>query len=315
MPCVRTACTLHMSGKPGGSFLAYTVVPSNALVTTRRTCYGSCVSGAAAELLLKFCVSCGWLGSESDSAATVLATHVSCGRRASDAPNRMQKIPQRSHVQRAGPVPSRYLQHVFAVPPATCPYGGVRVCTSVARRRCVEGTTHVRRTHGYILPAQSIYSALITTVIPAVVHLTGVIVKLGMVSEEINRYFFIGWTKRAGQLRWLPCGATSPWLRVLITGHVLLSAPFISHFSCWQKHFLLLPYFGLHTFGWSWWAYCFPPRLFGALTLRFGSHLLAELTITLGIISFKTINFPVDTRRNSNVIMTSKRRRDVVLTS
>ena len=116
---------------------------SNASVTTRRTCYGSCVSGAATELPLKFCVSCGWLGSESDSAATVPATHVSCGRRASDAPKRTQKIPQRRHVKRTGAVPSRYLQRAFAVPPATCPYGGVRVCTSVARHRCVEGTTHV----------------------------------------------------------------------------------------------------------------------------------------------------------------------------
>ena len=132
---------------------------SNASVTTRRTCYSSCVSGAAAELRLKFCVSCGWLGSESDSPATVLATHVSCGRRASDAMNRTQKIPQRRHVQRTGAVPSRYLQRAFAVPSASCPYGGVRVCTSMARRRCVEGTTHVRRTHGHILHAQSIYIA------------------------------------------------------------------------------------------------------------------------------------------------------------
>ena len=67
--------------------------------------------------------------------------------------------------------------------------------------------------------------------------------------------FFIGWTKRVGKLRCLPCGATSPWLRVLIISHVILSAPFISHFSCWQKHFLLLPYFGgLRTFCWSWWT-------------------------------------------------------------
>ena len=133
----------------------------NASVTTRRTCYGSCVFGAAAELRLKFCVSCGWLGSENNSAATVPATHVSCGRHVSDAPNRTQKIPQRRYVERTGAVPSRYLQRAFSVPPATCPYGGVRVCTSVARRRCVEGTTHVRRTHGYILPTQSIYSELI----------------------------------------------------------------------------------------------------------------------------------------------------------
>ena len=42
--------------------------------------------------------------------------------------------------------------------PATCPYGGVRVCTSVARRRCVEGTTHVRRTHGHnsLRPTQDV---------------------------------------------------------------------------------------------------------------------------------------------------------------
>ena len=79
-----------------------------------------------------------------------------------DAPNRTQKIPQRRHVQRTGAVPSRYLQRVFAVPRATCPYGGVRICISVARRRCVEGTTHMRRTHGHTLPAQSIYSEIIT---------------------------------------------------------------------------------------------------------------------------------------------------------
>ena len=77
-------------------------------------------------------------------------------RRASDAPNRTQKIPQRRHVQRTDAVPSRYLQRAFPMPPAMCLYGGVCVCTSVARRRCVEG-----------------------------------------------------WTKRVGQLRWLPCGATS----------------------------------------------------------------------------------------------------------
>ena len=125
----------------------------NASATTRRTCYGSCVSGAAAELRLKFCVSCGWLGSESDSATTVPATHVSCGRRASDASNRMQKIPQRRHVQRTGAVPSRYLQRAFAEPPATCPFGGVHVCTSVARRRCVEGKlTCVARTDVSSLP-------------------------------------------------------------------------------------------------------------------------------------------------------------------
>ena len=146
------------------------------------------MSGAAAELRLKLCVSCGWLGSESDYVATVPATHVCCGCRASDAPNCTQKIPQRRHVQRTGAVPSRYLQRAFAVPPATCPYGGG------------------------------------------------------------------------------------------------------SHFSCWQKHFLLLPYFGLRTFWWSWWTDRFPLHLFGALTLRFGSHLLTELTITLGIISFKAIN-------------------------
>ena len=138
------------------------IISPYASVTTRRTCYGSCVSGAAAELRLKFCVSCDWLGSESDFAATAPATHVSCGRRASDALNRTQNIPQRRHVQGTGAVPSQYLQQAFAVPPATCPYGGVRVCTSVARRWCVEGTTHVHRTHGHILPAQRIYSELIT---------------------------------------------------------------------------------------------------------------------------------------------------------
>ena len=69
---------------------------------------------------------------------------------------------RKSHSERTSAVPSRYLQRAFAVPPATCPYGGVRVCTSVAWRRCVEGTAHVRRTHGHILPAQSIYSELIT---------------------------------------------------------------------------------------------------------------------------------------------------------
>ena len=117
-------------------------IKCNASVTTRRTCYGSCVAVAVAELSLKFCVSCDWLGSESDSAVTVPATHVSCGRHASDAPNRTQKIPQRRHVQRT--VPSWYLQGAFAVPPATCPYGGVRVCTSVARRR----TSDVRFQYG-----------------------------------------------------------------------------------------------------------------------------------------------------------------------
>ena len=129
---------------------------------TRRTSYGSRVPGVAAELPLKFCTSCGWLGSERDSAATVPATHVSCGCRASGTPNRMQKIPQWRHVQRTGAVPSWYPQRAFAVPPATCPYGGVRVCTSVAWCRCVEGTTQVRRTDGHILPAQSLYSKLIT---------------------------------------------------------------------------------------------------------------------------------------------------------
>ena len=132
------------------TYISYQRWCIHASVTTRRTCYGSCVSGAAAELRLKFCVSSGWLGSKTDSAANVPAMHVSCGRRAFDAPNRTQKILQRRHVKRTGAVPSRYLQRAFAVPQATCPYGGVRVCTSVARRRCVEGTTHVRRTHGHI---------------------------------------------------------------------------------------------------------------------------------------------------------------------
>ena len=104
---------------------------------------------------------------------------------------------RKSHSEGTFNVLAPCLRGTFNVPPTTCPYGGVRVCTSVARRRCVEGTTHVRRTHGHILPAQNVY---------------------------------------------------------------------------------------------SWWPDRFPAHLFGALTLRFGSHLLAELTITLGIISFKTIN-------------------------
>ena len=96
--------------------------------TSRPGTQNSCVSGAAAELRLKFCVSCGWLGSENDSAATVAATHVSCGRRASGAPNRTQKIPQRRHVQ---PV-STYWRRAFAVP-STC----VRRATGhVSLRRC-----------------------------------------------------------------------------------------------------------------------------------------------------------------------------------
>ena len=166
--CIKTSSSWFYSD----AFLSWNLmkllwVMLNASVTTRRTCYGSCVPGAAAELRLKFCVCCGWLGSESDSAATVLAMHISCGRRASDTLNCMQKIPQWRHVQRTGAVPSRYLQRVFAVPPATCPYGGVRVCTSVARRRCVEGIIHVRPTPGHVLPAQSIYSELITG-IPAI---------------------------------------------------------------------------------------------------------------------------------------------------
>ena len=69
---------------------------------------------------------------------------------------------RKSHSEGTLNVLARYLQRAFVVPPATCPYGGVWVCTSVARRRCVEGTTHVRHTHGHILPAQSIYSELST---------------------------------------------------------------------------------------------------------------------------------------------------------
>ena len=83
---------------------------TNASVTTRHTCYGPCGSGAAAEIRLKFCVSYGWLGSESDSAATVPATHVSWGRHASDTPNRTHKIPQRRHIHLTIAVLSRYLQ-------------------------------------------------------------------------------------------------------------------------------------------------------------------------------------------------------------
>ena len=214
---------------------------TNASVTTRRTCYGSCVSGAATELRLKFCVSCGWLGSKSDFAATVPATHFSWARRASDAPNRTQKIPQLRQVQRTGAVPSRYLQRAVAVPPATsvlrCAYLYLSGMAPYLRRALL--VRFGRPAYANLMPA-------------------------GMVSEEINRDFFLSWTKRVGQLCWLPYRATSLWLCILITSHVLLSAPFISHISCWQRHFLLLPYFGLRTFCWSWWADRFPPRLFVA---------------------------------------------------
>ena len=105
------------------------------------------------------------------------------------------------------------------------------------------------------------------------------------VSEEINQDFFIGWTKRVGQLRWLPCGAISPWLRVLITNHVPLLSPVTlvagRNTSCCCRTLGCIlsaeaggPTASLRAF-------------FGALTLRFGSHLFAELTITLGIISLK----------------------------
>ena len=210
----------------------------NASVITRRTCYGSCVSGAAAELRLKFCVSCGWLGSESDSAVTVPATHVSCGRRASDAPNRTQKIPQRRHVQRTGAMPSRYLQRAFAMSVWWC--ACLHLSSTALHLRHALPVRFGRPANANLMPA-------------------------GKVSEEINQDFFIGWSKCVGQLRWLPRGATSPWLPVLITNHVLLSAPFISHFSCWQEHFLLLSYFGLPTFCWSWWADRFPPCLLAPL--------------------------------------------------
>ena len=62
---------------------------------------------------------------------------------------------RKSHSEGTFNVLSPCLRGTFNVPPATCLYGGVRVCTSVAQHRCVEGTTHVRRTHGHILPAQS----------------------------------------------------------------------------------------------------------------------------------------------------------------
>ena len=186
----------------------------NASVTTRRTCYGVCVSGAVAELRLKFCVFCGWLGSERDSAATVPATHVSCGRRASDAPNHRQKIPQRRHVQRTGAVPSRYLQRAFAVPPATCPHGGVRVCTSMARRRCVEGTTHVRCTHGHILPAHSIYSELITGIPEKIIF--------NLTKQSVN----MAWYPRRLTLHLVAEGQRRNNLIMALMGRPLPSAPF-----------------------------------------------------------------------------------------
>ena len=57
---------------------------------------------------------------------------------------------RKSHSAGTFNMPLPFLQRAFVVPPATCPYGGVRVCTAVARHRCVEGTTHARRTHGHI---------------------------------------------------------------------------------------------------------------------------------------------------------------------
>ena len=247
--------------------LAHLIVSStsqlNASVTTRRTCYGSCVSGAAAELRLKFCISCGWLGSESDSAATVPATHASCGRRASDAPNCTQKIQQRRHVQRTGAMPSRYLQRAFAVPPVTCPYGGVRVCTSVARRRCFVGTPHARSTHGYIRVYIYIY------------YLSSTLLK----------------TVKTHQLTWhgtpgdWDCSGCNWWQRD--SAETTLSWPWLLGKDNGFKKKERCDSIGLRTFCWSWWADRFPPRLYGALTLRFGSNLLAELKITLGIISLK----------------------------
>ena len=131
-------------------------LPYNASVTTRRTCYGSCVSGAAAELRIKFCFSCGWLGSASDSAATVPATHVSCGRRASDAPNRRRK----SHSEGPFNALAPCLRGTFNIR-SPCHRSRVRtaVCVSVpqwhgagAPLACVARTD--------ILPAQSINSEL-----------------------------------------------------------------------------------------------------------------------------------------------------------
>ena len=66
---------------------------------------------------------------------------------------------------------SMYWRRAFVVP-STCVrratgHVSIRRCACLylsgpARRRCVEGTTHVRRTYGHILPAQSIYNELIT---------------------------------------------------------------------------------------------------------------------------------------------------------
>ena len=230
-----------------GSIWAFALSPFqqwciyNASVTTRRTCYGSCVSGAAAKLRLKFCVSCGCLGLKwfcSHRTGNAHLLRPPCLRRTdSHAENPTAK----AH--------STYWRRAFAEP-STC----VRRATGhVSVRRCaclyLSGTVpHLRRT----LPVR-FGRPTNANLMPA-----------GMVSDEINQDFFTIWTKRVGQLRWLACSSTSLWLRVLITSHVLLSAPFISHFSCWQKHFLLLSYFGLRTFCWSWWADHFPPRLFVA---------------------------------------------------
>ena len=199
---------------------------------------------------------------------------------------------------RTGALPSRYLQHAFAVPPATCLYSGVRVCTSVARRRCVGGTTHVCGTCGHILPAQSIYSELII----------GIPERLIFILTLLN-------TVKTHQLTWhgTPQRLGLLWLHLVAEGQCrnnLIMALIIRERQWLQEERRVLQYWvrpwierwrlntihcskslsGNRTFCWSWWAECFPLRLFGALTLRFGSHLLAELTIMLGIISFKTRN-------------------------
>ena len=94
----------------------------NASVTTRRTCYGSCVSGVAAELRLKFCVSCGWLGSESDSAQPSYQQRTSL---AAAVP------PTHRIARRASNVPARCVTRTFAAE-QVC--GGWVLCVTRIRR-------------------------------------------------------------------------------------------------------------------------------------------------------------------------------------
>ena len=146
--------------------------------------------------------------------------------------------PKRRHVQRTGAVPSRYLQRAFAVPPTTCPYGGVR------------------RTHGHILPAQSIYSELITGIHEKVIF------NLTKHSENISAN--TAWCpRRLGLLR-LHLVAEEHRRNNLNMALIIRERQRLQEErrvrQCWVR-----------TFCWSWWADRFPPRLFGALTLRLGS--------------------------------------------